>query len=122
MEAPGADRQLLSKNSGVNFNSILNNLKYFNVCSGGLLPDIFHDVLEGVMPFELKLLLKYLIFQEKYFTLEQLNTAIQNIELGQLEALDRPTPISPQTLREDGNSLKQQGALIVIELIHIANF
>ena len=96
-------------NSGINFNSILNSLQYFHVCSGGLLPDIFHDMLEGVLPFELKLLLKYLIYDEQFFSLDDLNSAIQCIELGHLESLDRPSLITYKTLHEDGHSLKQQG-------------
>ena len=66
MEAPNADTHALSIEFGVNFCSILNNLQYFHVCSGGLLPDIFHDILEGVVPFEMKLLLKYLIIEEQF--------------------------------------------------------
>lgn len=116
MENPNIDQHDLndlSVNSGINFNSILNSLQYFNVCSGALLPDIFHDMLEGVLPFELKLLLKYLIYEEQFFSLDDLNCAIESIELGELESLDRPSPISYQTLREDGHSLKQQGFSIM---------
>jgi hypothetical protein len=99
----------LSVESGINFNSVLNQLDYFHVSSGCLLPDIFHDLLEGVFPFEGKLLLKHLILTKKYFTLSQLNAAMETIELGQLDSLDRPSPISHGTLCEKGHSLKQQG-------------
>ena len=37
----------LSKQYGINSNSTLNELKYFHVCTGGLIPDIMHDMLEG---------------------------------------------------------------------------
>jgi hypothetical protein len=99
----------VSIESGINFNSVLNQLDYFHVSSGCLLPDIFHDLLEGVFPFEGKLLLKHLILTKKYFTLSQLNAAMETIELGQLDSLDRPSPISHGTLCEKGHSLKQQG-------------
>ena len=46
MEANPEQRSVLSRECGINFNSILNQLKYFHVCSGALLPDIFHDLLE----------------------------------------------------------------------------
>ena len=45
--------------NGINFRSTLNQLDYFHVSSGTLLPDIFHDILEGIFPFQVKLLLKY---------------------------------------------------------------
>ena len=103
-------RNTLSVECGLNFRSVLNDLMYFHVCSGSLLPDIFHEILEGVFLLEVKLLLKYLIREEQLFTLDQLNSAIENIELGRLDSLDRPSCISYQTLFVDENhSLKQQG-------------
>lgn len=36
-----------SKKYGINHRSILNELLYFDVCSGALVPDVMHDVLEG---------------------------------------------------------------------------
>lgn len=38
----------LSKEHGINHRSILNELQYFDVCSGALVPDVMHDVLEGM--------------------------------------------------------------------------
>lgn len=43
--------------------------RYFHVCDGSLLPDIMHDLLEGALQYETKLLLKSLITEEKLFTL-----------------------------------------------------
>ena len=43
---------------GINRDSVLNELAYFHVCSGGLLPDIIHDILEGVLQYEMKLMLQ----------------------------------------------------------------
>ena len=31
---------------------------YFRVAEGAMIPDIMHDLLEGVLPLELKLILK----------------------------------------------------------------
>ena len=36
-----------SKEFGVNSRSILLQLKHFDMCSGGLVPDVMHDLLEG---------------------------------------------------------------------------
>ena len=56
-----------SKEFGINSRSALLDLQYFDLCSGTLLPDIMHDVLEGALQYEMKLLLKYCILEQKYF-------------------------------------------------------
>ncbi len=43
------DRDALSTEFGINRRSILNELQYFDVCSGALVQDVMHDVLEGVL-------------------------------------------------------------------------
>lgn len=43
---------------GVNRRALLSTLEYFGVASGALVPDIMHDVLEGALPLEVKLMLK----------------------------------------------------------------
>ena len=101
----------LSKEYGINRNSILNELLYFNVCDGSLLPDIMHDLLEGVLQYEAKLLLLVLV-QSNYFTLEDFNSRLENIELGYMECKNRPTIVSAKTFNSDGNSLKQNGIYI----------
>lgn len=42
---------------GINSRSSLESLKYFSVAEGGMIPDVMHDIL-GVLPLELKLMLK----------------------------------------------------------------
>ena len=98
-----------SRNYGINCNSILNELAYFHVCDGSLLLDIMHDVLEGTLQYEVKLMLQIMINTEKYFTLDQLNSWIENLKLGYMESSNRPTTISAATLTSDGNTLKQNG-------------
>ena len=53
-----------SKLYGINRNSILNELTYFHVCNGALLPDIMHDVLEGALQYEVKVMLQVLLSSE----------------------------------------------------------
>ena len=43
---------------GINNRSILDSLSYFCVAEGAMIPDVMHDILEGVLPLELKLILK----------------------------------------------------------------
>ena len=55
---------------GVARNSILNTLQNLNVING-LPPNIMHDVMEGVLPLEVKLMLNQFINEDKLFTLER---------------------------------------------------
>lgn len=96
---------------GVNSNSILNDLEYFHACSGALVPDIMHDILEGGLQYEAKLMLKKFIQDDKYFTLQDVNTAIECFVFGYAEGKNRPTPITTKTLSSSDNTLKQNGML-----------
>lgn len=57
-DLPAADIQHYSLVYGINRRALLNSLDYFKVTSGSLIPDIMHDVLEGALPLEVKLMLK----------------------------------------------------------------
>lgn len=46
-----------SKEYGINRRSVFCDLEHFDVCSC-LLPDIMHDMLEGVLQYEVKLMLQ----------------------------------------------------------------
>lgn len=63
----------LSQEYGINGRSSMLSLAKFDLCSGGLLPDVMHDVLEGALQYELKLLLQYLI-DHSHFHVSTLNT------------------------------------------------
>lgn len=52
-----ADKHHFSLIYGVNRCALLNTLEFFSVTSGALIPDIMHDVLEGILPLEVKLML-----------------------------------------------------------------
>lgn len=63
----GGEVENYSKETGINRRSALMDLQHFDLCSGALIPDIMHDVLEGALQHELKLLLKYCIQEKGYF-------------------------------------------------------
>lgn len=52
------DRQHYSLVYGINRRALLSTLSFFDVASGSLVPDIMHDVLEGALPREVKLMLQ----------------------------------------------------------------
>ena len=84
---------------GVKFNSILNELSYFNV-TYGCPPDIMHDLLEGVVPLTVSLLLVYCIKTKKYFSRINLNNMIKNFNYGYTEAVDKPCTVSSIQLKK----------------------
>ena len=92
-----------SKEFGVNSHSILLQLKHFDMCSGTLIPDVMHDLLEGALQHIIKLLLCYLIEEKKYFSYSHLNQKIESMELGYMED-NHPSQISrsDKTLRQNG--------------------
>ena len=53
-----ADKQHYSTTFGINRRALLDTLQFFDVTSGALIPDIMHDILEGALPLQLKLMLK----------------------------------------------------------------
>lgn len=68
-----------------------------------------HDVLEGALQYEMKLLLRHCIDDKKYFTYNHLQQIMVNFELGFMEYTNRPTPITRETLKKTDNSLNQNG-------------
>lgn len=104
----------VSKEYGINRKSILSELTYFDMCNGSLIPDLMHDLLEGTLQYEVKLMLKVMILTDEYFSLDYLNSKVSNIELGHMESKDRPSFISIKTLQTSGYSLKQKGSYIAM--------
>lgn len=84
-------------------------LKYFNLCNGSLVPDVMHDVLEGVLQRETKLVLLHCINTKKYFSRSYLSQLMESFEFGYMEIAARPTPIQQKTLKSGDYSLQQNG-------------
>ena len=54
---------------------------YFHVVDG-LAPDVLHDVLEGLLQYEVELLLRFLIYEDHLCTLHQLNQRLEMFNYG----------------------------------------
>ena len=109
LESTDEDYRECSKNYGINYRSVLDELQYFDIATGALIPDVMHDILEGALQYEAKLLLRQFICCDNYFTLDQLNQQIEAFDLGHTEVKDRPSTISAKTISDKDNSLKQSG-------------
>lgn len=102
-----ADPTLVSA-YGIKRASILNQSRYFHIVDG-LDLDVMHDQLEGVLPLQIKLLLKKCIREDEYFTLETLNDRIATFDYGSPEMSNKPSAIKSQVLSNDSASLSQTG-------------
>ena len=109
-----AVRERLSTTYGVNRKSIFAHLKDFDICQ--CFPqDIMHILLEGVVPYESKLLLKVLIDGIRCFTLKELNQKIESFDYGYMNKKNQPSPITRDTMNAVSDSkLKQTGKISMV--------
>ena len=93
-----------STSYGINRLSILEEVPGFSVTSG-LPHDIMHDLFEGVVPLQMKLLLCHCVSQ-KYFTIEELNERITAFDF-----LDnKPSEIDSNICRRGDSKIKQSAS------------
>ncbi len=78
--------------TGIKGESCLNTLEFFHVTEN-IGVDVMHDVLEGVAPLEVKLLLQHLIYEEKLLCLERLNERLSSYDYGYSNAKNKPSVI-----------------------------
>jgi len=99
-----------SREWGINAKSCLCNIPHFDLCMS-FVQDPMHLLLEGVIPYELKLFLCFAVFDAKYFTVEWLNVQLLSFSYTYLET-DKPEPILRGDLLSEGK-LKQTSAAIL---------
>ena len=93
---------------GVQRNTILHSSRFFHVTEG-LPMDIMHDILEGVLQYEVKEMIR--VFKRmRILPLAEINNAIDGFPYCYADAADKPSPISEVTIESsESNSLKQKG-------------
>lgn len=100
-----------SKTYGINRRSSLLDIKFYSMFGGGLPHDAMHDILEGVAPLEVKLLLCKCI-AEGLLSLEELNDGLLNFNYGYTET-DKPVPILSRALQSE-NSIRQSASQMLL--------
>jgi hypothetical protein len=68
-----------------------------------------HDILEGVLQYEVKKMLKVFIKVERYFTLDILSDSISKYDFGYYNDKNKPTLITEAKFASKDNSLRQNG-------------
>ena len=84
--------------TGVRTSCLLDQLQNFH-CVKNFNLDIMHDMLEGVCPYEVKLVLFQFIFIDKFFTLSELNQRIKSFHYSLDDRKNKPTTLQSERLR-----------------------
>ena len=98
---------------GIKSKSALNTSMYFHAVDG-LPSDIMHDILEGVLPLHVKVMLKKFISVEKRFTLDELNGRIAKFPFGVTDYRNKPS------LQRNLNDMRQSGIALYL-FLHWSN-
>lgn len=95
--------------SGLNRDSILNQSSVFHITEGVVM-DAMHDVLEGSLELEMKLLLRELVCQQTppLFSLDDLNGRIRSFNYGHVESRNKPSEIGLARLTNASSHLLGQ--------------
>ena len=96
---------------GVKRSSVLNQSRYFHVIDG-LDLDIMHNQLEGVLPLEIKMLIRKVVQEYRLITLDVLNERIANFNYGPVDQKNKPSPLKQQVFSSDAASISQTGRSI----------
>lgn len=73
-----------------------------------------HDMLEGVVQYECKEMLKIFVYEKKYFSGDVLTARIARFDYGYFNDKNKPTPFSHKVLKSENNTLKQKGLFFLI--------
>ena len=80
----------------------------------GLPHDIMHDLYEGIVPYEMKLLLRHCVTM-KFFTIEEVNQRIA--KYGFVD--NNPRPIDPSILRSHETKIRQSASQMMTLCQHL---
>ena len=92
---------------GLNRELSLNKLAHFHTTEG-LIPDVMHNVLEGVLPLAIKYILKHLLALTS-FTVVELSRRMERFDYGVIEASNRPRGNLTTSQLNGRDSLRQSG-------------
>ena len=106
LEADEISPAATSTQLGINYRSIFFELQHFEVDM--LVPDVMHDILEGTLQFEAKLVLQHIV-RERYVSYSMFAGALAGLELGYMEADNKPSEISSATISSLDKTLGQKG-------------
>ena len=102
-----------SKIYGINYLSVLEEVPGYSII-GGLPHDIMHDLYEGIVPYEMKLLLCHCVSQ-RYFTIDELNERMDRYGFTD----NQPRPIDPSVIRNCESKIRQSASQMMTLSQHL---
>ena len=114
-------RGFYSKHYGINARTQLLEAPYFDPCEQ-LVQDVMHVFLEGVLAYEIKLLLHYYINDIKAFGLAELNNRIQQFNYGYSNSKNKPSLILDRDLEKTTSTNLGQSASQMWQLSTVLPF
>ena len=106
----GSLKEHNSKVFGICEKSILLDVDHFSMCGWGLPHDVMHDLFEGVVQYEIKLLILSCV-KKRFFSLATFNERLINFEYGYSEVADKPVPLTTQHINsKDAKHIRQGSA------------
>ena len=118
-EITGPAASFYSSAYGINRRSSLLDIEFFNIFEGGLPHDAMHDILEGIAPLEIKLLLSH-CFTNHFITLQTFNDRLLNFNFGYTIA-DKPIPILSRIFQSQEKSIRASASQMSV-LIQVLPF
>ena len=100
---------------GVNSQSVLNKIPNFHVANGQMPQDLMHLLFEGVVPFEIKLMLKVFIYEKCYLDLDLLNSRLSSFVYGRSESRTKPPKEFVRRKITGDSSLGLSGYIVVVK-------
>ncbi|XP_047143709.1 uncharacterized protein LOC105850147 isoform X1 [Hydra vulgaris] len=116
-----AAQQVYKAEFGIKVVSILKELKYYHPAKNDT-GDIMHDILEGIAPLEIKLVLYNFIYIQNLFDLNLLNNRLRHFPYGLTFQDKKPSLITENRLKDNSSLLGQRSSqtmtlLIVLPLL-----
>lgn len=101
---------------GITKRSVLSKIRYFDITKH-FPHDVMHDLYEGVLPYEMKLLLQHVTGNNSggpvLITLADINRRIEDYDYDYPDKKNKPISMSRNILREDSkDTLKESGKYI----------
>ncbi|KAJ1531357.1 hypothetical protein ONE63_000041 [Megalurothrips usitatus] len=100
----------LSKEYGIKKACPLDEVPFFDWTTSTVF-DVFHDLLEGVVPLDLKLVIRQFVFVDKFFSVRDLNLRIASFAYGVPDSKNKPSAnMSTDILLKSSRKIKQTGS------------
>ncbi|XP_034247240.1 uncharacterized protein LOC117648681 [Thrips palmi] len=103
-------RKKFSSECGVKRSCPLDDIPYFHCVENNVF-DAFHDLLEGVVPLVIKLVLRHYITKRKFFNVKFFNGLVVSFDYGLPDSKNKPSPnFDLDMLTSPRGKLKQTGS------------